>query len=94
MSRDNNKFARSLQTIKLFETGQIFLSRSDARQLTSGFEEFSEIRLDFSKVESVGQGFADEVFRVWSKKHPSIRLIPIHMNEAVEFMVKRSLKNK
>ena len=67
---------------------------SEARQLTAGFEEFSEIRLDFSKAELVGQGFADEVFRVWSKKHPSIRLIPIRMNEAVEFMVKRSLKNK
>ena len=94
MSSDNNEFARSMQTIKHFETGQTFLSRGEARQLTAGFEEFSEIRLDFSKVESVGQGFADEVFRVWAKKHASIRLIPIHMNEAVEFMVKRSLKNK
>jgi len=88
----DHEFYASQPTIKLFETGLTFLSRSEARRLTAGFEEFSEIRLDFSKVESVGQGFTDEVFRVWSKKHPSIRLIPIRMNEAVEFMVNRSLK--
>ena len=90
----DHEFYASQPTIKLFETGLIFLSRSEARRLTTGFEEFSEIRLDFVKVESVGQGFTDEVFRVWSNEHPNIELIPIRMNEAVAFMVNRSLKNK
>lgn len=89
----DHEFYASQPTIKLFETGLSFLSRSEARRLTAGFEKFSEIRLDFAKVESVGQGFTDEVFRVWSNEHPSIKLIPIRMNEAVEFMVNRSLKN-
>jgi hypothetical protein len=90
----DHEFYASQPTIKLFETGLTFLSRSEARRLTTGFEEFSEIRLDFAKVESVGQGFTDEIFRVWAKDHPRIELIPLHMNEAVEFMVNRSLKNK
>ena len=89
----DHDFYASQPTIKLFETGLTFLSRSEARRLTAGFEKFSEIRLDFAKVESVGQGFTDEVFRVWSNEHPRIKLIPIRMNEAVEFMVNRSLKN-
>lgn len=89
----DHEFYASQPTIKLFETGLTFLSRSEARRLTTGFEEFSEIRLDFAKVESVGQGFTDEVFRVWSNAHPNIELIPIRMNEAVAFMVNRSFKS-
>jgi hypothetical protein len=41
-------------------------------------------------VEGVGQGFADEVFRVWATAHPGTSLEPIHMNEAVAFMVQRA----
>lgn len=90
----DHEFYASQPVIKLFETGLTFLSRSEARRLMTGLEEFSEIRLDFAKVELVGQGFTDEIFRVWSNYHPSIKLIPFHMNEAVEFMVNRSLKVK
>jgi excisionase family DNA binding protein len=90
----DHEFYASRPTIKLFETGLSFLSRSEARRLTNGLEKFSEIRLDFAKVESIGQGFADEIFRVWSNAHPEIRLIPINMIEPVSFMVNRSLNNK
>ena len=90
----DHEFYASRPTIKLFETGLSFLSRSEARRLTNGLEKFSEIRLDFAKVESIGQGFADEIFRVWSNAHPEIRLIPINMIEPVSFMVNRSLSNK
>jgi excisionase family DNA binding protein len=90
----DHEFYASQPTIKLFESGLTFLSRSEARRLTIGLEEFSEIRLDFQKVASVGQGFADELFRVWATAHPTIKLIPIRMNEAVAFMINRSLNNK
>ena len=90
----NHEFYATQPTIKLFESGLTFLSRSEARRLTIGLEEFSEIRLDFLKVASVGQGFADELFRVWAIAHPNIKLIPIRMNEAVAFMINRSLNKK
>jgi hypothetical protein len=46
--------------------------------------------IDFNGVEGVGQGFADEVFRVWARAHPQIELAPVGMSPAVAFMVERA----
>ena len=46
--------------------------------------------LDFSGVEVVGQGFCDEVFRVFARQHPEITLEPVGMNDTVAFMVARA----
>ncbi|MBL8714467.1 MAG: hypothetical protein JNL79_00615, partial [Myxococcales bacterium] len=40
---------------------------------------------------AIGQGFADEVFRVWARAHAGTRLLPVDMNEGVGFMVRRAL---
>jgi hypothetical protein len=45
--------------------------------------------LDFDSVPMIGQAFADEVFRVFKNKYPHISIIPINMNDAVEFMIRR-----
>ena len=86
-----HEFNRSQPVIKLFEIGSEFVSRSEAKRLLDGMDSFEEITLDFRDVSLVGQGFVDEVFRVWAKGHPDISLRPINMNEAVEFMVDRGL---
>ena len=44
---------------------------------------------DFKEVESIGQAFADEVFRVFKKQHPHINIIPINANEPVTQMINR-----
>mgnify|MGYP002813287972 FL=1 len=49
--------------------------------------------LDFSGVEVVGQGFCDEVFRVFAHRHPEVTLEPVGMNEAVAFMVARAQRD-
>ena len=67
-----------------------FVSRSEAKRLVRGLEKVREVVLDFQGVRLVGQGFADEVFRVWSSAHPEVRLIPVGMGEAVGFMVERA----
>jgi len=91
---DDHKFVVTRPTVKLFQFGTTFVSRSEAKRLLRGLQEFEEIELDFQNVQSVGQGFVDEVFRVWSAKHPSQRIIPINMNSKVKFMVERGmLKN-
>jgi hypothetical protein len=54
-------------------------------------DRFLEVEVDFTGVESVGQGFVDELFRLWPRRHPGTKLIPTNMNEAVEFMVTRGL---
>lgn len=77
-------------TITLFAIGTAFVSRSEAKRLVRGLERFREVVLDFEGVRLVGQGFADEVFRVWSSAHPEVRLVPVGMNEPVAFMVERA----
>ena len=85
-------FDKTEVTVKLFElSSQSYISRSQARRLLFGLEKFKKIILDFKKVDTLGQAFADEVFRVWHKKHPSIEIEYINAGEVAEFMIKRIL---
>ena len=84
------RFNRSRGIVKLFQHGTDFVSRSEAKRLMAGFERFADVDVDFTGVDSVGQGFADEVFRVWANEHPEVGLTPIGMNAAVSMMVGRA----
>lgn len=75
--------------IKLYTMGTIYVSRSQARRIVTGLDKFKLVILDFDKVPTIGQAFADEIFRVFAQKHPEVQIKPINMNEAVEFMVRR-----
>ena len=79
--------------IKLYTMGTIYISRSQARRVLQRLENFKKIILDFDKVPTIGQAFADEVFRVFTTTHPGIEIIPENMNKTVEFMVKRVEKS-
>ena len=81
------ELARRRVIVKLFDHGRRFLSRSEAKKLLSGLDRFRHVTLDFKGVEAVGQGFVDEVFRVWGGRHSDTRLDPINMTSAVQFMV-------
>ncbi len=87
---ESSRFEKTRIVVKLFAIGERFVSRSEARRLVHGLDRFREVVLDFEGVVSVGQGFVDEVFRVWARRHPGIRLVPVRMNRAVAFMVERS----
>jgi anti-sigma regulatory factor (Ser/Thr protein kinase) len=89
---DDLAFTRTRMVIRLFTLGTRFMSRSEAKRMLNGLAKFREIVLDFAGVEAAGQGFADEVFRVWARAHPDVRLVPLNMHENVEFMVKRALR--
>ena len=64
------------------------IARSQARRVIYRLEEFRQVELDFAGIEFMGQGFADEVFRVFQNKHPEIELIPVHANAAVLGMIR------
>lgn len=66
------------------------VSRSQARRLVARFGEFRRVVLDFSGVESVGQAFADEVFRVWQREHPDVELAWVDAAEPIERMIRRA----
>lgn len=88
---DDLEFMRTRTVVRLFQIGVEFVSRSEARRLVRGLELFREVVLDFARVASIGQGFADEVFRVFAAAHPNVRLVPVNMAVTVEFMVERAL---
>ena len=73
--------------------GHDFVSRSLAKRILMNVEKFKVIVLDFENIDNIGQGFADEVFRVFRNKNPDITVVPVNMNEEIEFMINRAMKN-
>lgn len=91
-SNENFIFDKTRVTVKLFELKDTsYVSRSQARRLLFGLEKFQRIILDFKNVKAVGQGFADEVFRVWQRKYPNITIAYINCTDNVEFIIRRAL---
>ena len=83
-------FTKTRVVIKLFILGTRFISRSEARRVVANLEKWRSVVLDFAGVEEIGQGFADEIFRVWAHAHPDIKLESASMSAPVAFLVKRA----
>jgi uncharacterized protein (DUF1330 family) len=84
------EFDTTRTVVKLFAYGVRFVSRSEAKRLLEGLDRFRHVIVDFAGVEAVGQGFADEVFRVWARAHPEIRIDAENMAPPVAFMIDRA----
>ena len=85
-------FSRTEVLVKMSQWGnEPLISREQAKRVTFGLEQFRHIVLDFTDVRLVGQGFVDEVFRVYPQAHPDIVIDYVHANPDVSFMIKRSL---
>lgn len=89
--KDDYGFDKTEITVKLYTIGGIHISRSQARRILAGLDKFKIIVFDFDKVPTVGQAFADEIFRVFHNHNPQIKLVPENMNEGVEFMIRRAI---
>lgn len=87
---DALRFTRTRTTIKLAAIGRSLISRSEAKRVAQRLTEFEHAVIDFTGVEVVGQGFCDELFRVFARRHPEVTLEPVGMNEAIAFMVARA----
>lgn len=86
------KFERTRALVKLFH--QDYVSRSEAKRLLHGLDRFSEIILDFKGVKSIGQGFADEIFRVFKKAHPNIRIRAENLSSTLAPIISHVVDNK
>jgi len=81
-----NGFYKTIIPIKnIFDDYPV--SRSQAKRLVRRCENFREVVLDFSEVDDLGQGFAHELFVVFGKAHPNIKLVPMNANEQVVKMI-------
>lgn len=88
---DEFRFSKTKIFVKLYKISDEFISRSQARRILYGLNEFTTITLDFRNVKFVGQGFADEIFRVYKKMNPKTSICYINADRNVEFMIKRAL---
>ena len=68
-------------------TDMSLVSRSQARRLLYRFDRFASVVLDFAEIESIGQGFADEIFRVYCREHPEVDISFIHANSSIRRMI-------
>ena len=89
---DSLAFNRTEIMVALSRFGnEPFISRSQAKRVTVGLEKFQQITLDFAGVRLVGQGFVDELFRVFANANPTITINYINASGDVTFMIKRGL---
>lgn len=76
--------------VELSKLGEeIFMSRSQAKRILLGLEKFERIVLDCKHVNFVGQGFVDEIFRVYQNKRPTVEITYRNANDDVCFMIER-----
>lgn len=86
------RFEKTKIHIKFFH--KEYISRSEAKRLIFGLDKFKEIILDFKGVKSIGQGFADEVFRVFKKQHPDIVIKVENLNPVIRSIINHVVDNK
>lgn len=82
------QFQKTTVLVKLLQRD--YVSRSEAKRLVANLDKFREIVLDFRDVKSVGQGFADEVFRIFAQRHPAIRIATENTKPAVDAMIRHA----
>ena len=87
---DDYVFDRTHIHVELSKFGEeTYISRSQAKRIVRGLEKFRFVTLDFKNVKTVGQGFVDEIFRVFQNQYPLIKIDYINALDDVEFMIKR-----
>lgn len=79
------QFQKTRILVKLLQ--REYVSRSEARRLLLNLEKFSEVELDMRGVEQLGQGFADEVFRVFASNHSDIQIRAINASRNIAAMI-------
>lgn len=70
--------------------GENLVSRAQAKRIACEIEmhrDTQTVHLDFAGIREIGQGFADQVFRVFAGQHPHIALRPINANHTIMAMI-------
>ncbi|MEQ1880944.1 MAG: DUF4325 domain-containing protein [Burkholderiales bacterium] len=84
------KFNKTVVPVKLAKYGDDnLISRSQAKRLLSRVELFKIVILDFRDVPTIGQAFADEIFRVFVNQHPTVQIVPLNANSEISRMIER-----
>ena len=91
---DNYRFSRTHVPLVLAKyEGENLVSRSQARRLLARVERFSEVILDFRGINEIGQAFADEIFRVWTREHSNTKVVTMGVSADVQRMIGHAMVN-
>lgn len=91
MSEEDASFSKTVVPVALAKYGdENLVSRSQAKRLMSKLDRFRIVLLDFEDVDTIGQAFADEIFRVFTSAHSDISLMETNANEAVRTVIQRA----
>ena len=82
------EFQKTRIQVKLLEVE--YISRSEAKRLAHNLNKFLDVKLDFRSVNKVGQGFVDEIFRVFAKENPGIRIVAVNASRNVAAMIRHA----
>jgi len=89
-SDEDYGFNKTVVPVKLAQYGNDkLISRSQAKRVVARLEMFKTILFDFAGVPTIGQAFADEIFRVFANNHPQMQILPIRANSEVSRMILR-----
>lgn len=84
-------FDRTVVPVKMAEHSENdLISRSQAKRLLLRIDRFRTVVLDFKNVNQIGQAFADEIFRVFIRRHSGIDLQFINANAEISNMIRRA----
>lgn len=88
---DDYSFAKTIVPVRLAQIGdENLISRSQAKRLMQRVDRFQHVMLDFSGVTTIGPAFADEIFRVFARQHPEVKLVAFHAAPEVQQMIRRA----
>ena len=88
---DDYGFNKTIVPVRLAQYGEDkLISRSQAKRVLARVELFKYIIFDFDGVIAIGQAFADEIFRVFARRHPEIILSAVKANSSVKRMIDRA----
>jgi anti-sigma regulatory factor (Ser/Thr protein kinase) len=90
---ENYVFNKTEIRVRLYKYSTELISRSQAKRLLSGLDTFKTIILDFKNVHVIGQGFADEIFRVYQGRNKHTKIEFANADENIVFMINRAKSN-
>lgn len=88
---DDYEFNQNIVKINLSKYERL-MSRSEAKRLLLGLDDYAVLDFNFQNVSEVGQGFCDEIFRVYANKNPGKVLSYNKASDVVRYMIERSRK--
>lgn len=91
-SGEDYGFNKTVVPVEMAQYGDdALISRSQAKRVLNRIDRFKMVIFNFEGVDSIGQAFADEVFRVFADHHPEISIEYIKANSDVKNMISRAI---